>query len=146
MESPKYIYNLIAFSDSHIKAWETRREKEKEYTNLVNGMTYDERMEFGKRWWKKNKPDPTDTYFGKAYRGSFSDLDQLIKIIEDQNDCYGICECYYTYLLIEKHHLNCIDSVCWGDDGDEIWYKMDENYQYKRIPKPDCFKQIVSFT
>lgn len=149
MNSPQVVYNLVSISDTYVKAWEKRRVKEEEYSEAVKGLSDEERKKFCKAWREKNKPflDP-DTYIGTAYRGSFTDLDALIKIIEDQNDPYGICECYYTYLVIEKHHLNCIDSLHWGDSAEdaEIWYKMNDDCKYVRIDKPECFKQTVGFT
>jgi hypothetical protein len=146
MNPSQYVYNLIGMSQSHIEAWDRRRLKENAYDKATVGMNREERKVFSSGWREKNPSsfDP-ETSLGKAYRGSFLDLDSLIKIIESQDDSYGICECYYTYLLIEKVEVNCIDPTCWDDDA-EIWYKMDEKYQYKRIEKPDCFKQTCNFT
>ena len=146
MKSQQYVYNLIAMSQSHIDAWYRIRVKEVAYDEATVGMNREERRAFSNEWRVKNPPsfDP-ETSLGKAYRGSFLDLDALIKMIESQDDCYGICECYYTYLLIEKVEVDCIDPTCWDDDA-EIWYKMNEEYQYKRIDKPDCFKQTCNFT
>ena len=146
MNSPQNVYNLIAMSQSHIDAWDRLRVIEAEYTKATKGMDRDERRVFRKKWKEENPPsfDP-QTSLGKAYRGSFLDLDALIKIIESQDDCYGICECYYTYLLIERLDVDVIDPTCWGEDG-EIWYKMNEEYRYVRIDKPECFKQTCNFT
>lgn len=137
MSSPQFIYNLIAMSDAYIEAWTRFRDKESEYEK----MTPEERKEHRKNY--VHVPDP-EMSLGKAYRGSFLDLEKLIGIIESQDDPYGICECYYTYLLIERIHPDCIDSIDW--ENGEVWYKMDENYQYKRIEKPDCFRQTCNFT
>lgn len=147
MNSPQIVYNLVSMSDTYVKAWERRRVKEREYSDAVKGMTKEERKEFNKTWREniKGSLDP-DLSLGKAYRGSFTDLDLLIKIIEDQDDPYGICECYYTYLLIEKHNLNCIDGLHWGEKDTEIWYKMNDDCRYVRIDKPECFKKTVGFS
>jgi hypothetical protein len=142
METPQYIYNLIAFSQEHIDNWNKYRERDDKTWEILKDMSREERF----AWTKNNPREKIDLSTGKAYRGSFTDLGKLIEIVESQDDPYGICECYYTYLLIEKHHLNCIDGVCWGEDDGEIWYNMDENYQYKKIDKPDCFRQTVGHT
>jgi len=142
METPQFVYNLIAFSQGHIDNWNKHRERNDKTWEILKDMSREERF----AWTKNNPREEIDLSTGKAYRGSFTDLNKLIEIVESQDDPYGICECYYTYLLIEKHHLNCIDGVCWGEDDGEIWYKIDENYQYKKINKPDCFRQTCSFT
>jgi hypothetical protein len=146
--TPKYIYNLIAMSDNHIKAWESRRLKEEEYSNSVKGMSKEDKKVFNREWRENNKGFDPELSLGKAYRGTFTDLDLLIKIIEDQNDPYGICECYYTYLLIEKHDINCIDGLCWATDSEdaEIWYKMNDEDRYVQIDKPKCFQGTCNFT
>ena len=138
MNSPQFIYNLVSMSEGYIQAWTRYRNRQDAYQNL----SIEERKEFD----KNNSPveDP-EMDLGKAYRGSFINLDKLIQIIEAEDDCYGICECYYTYLLIERVHTDRIDSVDWEWDG-EIWYKMNEDYRYIRIEKPDCFRQTCNFT
>lgn len=146
MNTPQYAYNLIAMSQSYIDTWERYSEKDEEYSKATENMSRDERQTFHKEWKKKNPPVYDHlSYTGKAYRGSFLDLESLIKIIESQDSCYGICECYYTYLLIERIELNHIDSVCWSDEG-EIWYKMDENDRYQKIDRPACFIKTCNFT
>jgi hypothetical protein len=146
MDTPQYIYNLISMSENHIKAWEKNRLREEEYSNAVRGMSKEEQEIFNKEWKEKNKPffDP-DTCLGKAYRGTFNDLNALIEIIEAEDSPYGICECYYTYLLIERREVNCIDSTCWGEGG-EIWFKMNDECRYVRIDKPKCFERTCNFT
>ena len=149
MNSTQYAYNLIGMSQRHIDAWDEVQAYENAFDEGIVGiMGKDERKEFINKWKEENpsRPFNPDTLLGKSYRGSFLDLDDLIKIIEAQDDCYGICECYYTYLLIEKRQFGVIDDItCFDKDG-ETWYKMDENYQYKRIDKPDCFKGTCNFT
>ena len=148
MNTPQYVYNLIGMSQSHIDAWYEVRDYENAFDKAIEGMNGAECRDFIVKWKEENPPPPfnSDTLLGKAYRGSFLDLDALIKIIEDQDDYYGICESHYTYLLIEKIPLGVLDGVtCFDKDG-EIWYKMNEDYQYKRIEKPDCFKGTCNFT
>jgi hypothetical protein len=133
-------------SQSHIDAWDRYSEKEEEYRKATENMSRDERRIFHKKWKEKSSHiyDP-QMGLGKSYRGSFLDLESLVKIIESQDSCYGICECYYTYILIERIELGQIDPVCWGDDG-EIWYKMDDHDRYQRINKPNCFEKTCNFT
>ncbi len=125
------------------------RERDAEYSAMVKGMTLDERRAFGIKWRKENKHIPDiECSIGKAYRGTFTDLDALIKLIGSQDDHYGICEDYYTYLLIERHEVNRIDDTCWGEEG-EIWYKATahpEDFRYMQIDKPECFKRTCNFT
>lgn len=138
MNSPQFIYNLVAMSDSYIQAWTRYRDIQDAYDK----MTPKEREEFTKTYVPAKDPEMD---LGKAYRGSFLNLDKLIEIIEAEDDSYGICECYYTYLVIERVHADCIDSVDW-DWVEEIWYKQNEDYRYVRIEKPECFKQTCNFT
>ena len=148
MNSPKYIYNLISFSQSHIDAWDKVKAHEDSFDKAIKGMDRDDRRVFIKKWKEENLTrsfDP-DTLLGKSYRGSFLDLDALIKIIEAQDDPYGICECYYTYLMIERRRVDCIDDITCFDKEGEIWYKMNEDDRYVRIEKPDCFRQTCNFT
>jgi len=110
-------------------------------------MTEQEREEFNKTF---NRLElNTAMNAGRAYRGSFLDLDALIKIIESEDNPFGICEGYYDYLLIEKHTEGVIDGLCWNEDDSEIWYKADysdEKFRYVRTEKPRCFTGTVSFT
>lgn len=139
----KNIYNLISFSQSHVDAWE----KYYDTNESVRHMTEQEREEFNKTF---NRYElNTAMNAGRAYRGSFLDLDNLIKKIESQNDLFDICEGYYDYLLIEKHMEGVIDGVCWAEDDSEIWYKADysdENFRYVKTEKPRGFTGTVSFT
>jgi hypothetical protein len=151
MDSPKYIYHLIAFSQDHIDGWESIRKREKEFEKLIEGMSREERKEFHSKWRKENThvPEPRIN-LGRAYRGCFLDRADLVKIIEAQNDPWGLCECYYEYLLIEKRMIGEIDDTCWGDEDDsETWYKFtqvdEDEWRYLEIPKPECFKQTCNF-
>lgn len=138
-----YIYNLIAFPEEYVNAWE----RYFDLNESVKNMSDSEREEFNKKF------DPhkyhTSMTLGKAYRGSFLDLDALIKIIESQDDPHGICEGYYNYLLIEKHTEGVVDGLAWGEPDSEIWYKAeytDGKFRYVRIEKPRGFTGTVSFT
>jgi hypothetical protein len=110
-------------------------------------MTEQEREEFNKTFNRFELNAAMNA--GRAYRGTFLDLDALIEIIESQNDPYGICEGYYNYLLIEKHMEGVIDGLYWADAGSEIWYKADysdEKFRYVETEKPRGFTGTVSFT
>ena len=141
----QYIYNLIAFSEKYINAQE-------EYSKLDTILSKMSRQEC--RQYYEEQKDVFDKLFketsiGKAYRGSFTDLDMLVKIIESQNDPYGLCEGYYNYLLIERYEANMIDGCCFGEGGCEIWYRTEydsENFKYVRIEKPEGMKRLVNFT
>jgi hypothetical protein len=151
MNPPQNIYALISFSQSHIDGWEKMRKDEADYMKLVEGMSRQERKEFHTKWRKENPHVPeTRINLGKAYRGCFLDRDELIALIEQEDSPYGLCECYYEYLLIEKRTIGEIDDVCWGDQEDaETWFKLENNdngsIKYVRIDKPECFKQTCNF-
>jgi hypothetical protein len=139
----KNIYNLISFSQAHVDAWEKYHDTDES----VRHMTDQEREEFNKTFDRHSLR--TSMSIGKAYRGSFLDRDALIKIIESQDDVYGICEGYYDYLLIEKHNEGIIDGLCCHEDDSEIWYKADysdEKFRYVRTEKPRGFTGTVFFT
>ena len=138
-----YTYNLISFSKPYIDAYEALRAMEKHHSKL----NVEEREVF----WEKVKEERMElrnaTSIGKAYRGSFLDLDLLINVIESQNDPYGICEGYYDYLCIEKQKVDCIDS--YSSVEDEIWYCSNfdaQNFKYSRIEKPVGMVGFIGFT
>ena len=141
----QYIYNLIAFSEKYIDAQE-------EYSRLDTILSKMSRQE-GRQYYEEHKDVFErlfkETTIGKAYRGSFTDLDMLVKIIESQDDPYGLCEGYYNYLLIERYEANMIDGCCFCEEGCEIWYRTEydsENFKYVRIEKPEGMKRLVNFT
>jgi hypothetical protein len=147
MSTPQNIYALISFSQSHIDGWEALRQREADFMKLVEGMNSEERREFHTKWREENPHVPeTRINYGRAYRGCFLNLQELLDIIDKQDDPYGLCECYYEYLLIEKRTIGEIDDTCW--DG-EIWFKLENNedgsIKYVRIDKPECFKQTCNF-
>lgn len=132
------IHHLVAFPDNWMKA----EEKQFEYTQKGD-LTL--REEF-----RNDKDLFHDWLSGGRHRGSFTDKDQLIKIIKDSRDPYGICEGYYEYLLIETHTLNCIDSCLFSPDStNEMWFhyvKLDEdNWEYQEIPRPECLTGTCNF-
>jgi hypothetical protein len=89
---------------------------------------------------------------GGRHRGSFTDKNLLLETISREDDPYGICECYYEYLLIETHYLNCIDGCLFSDDSDdsnEMWFKHvkidDDTWVYQEIERPECLTGTFNF-
>ena len=138
-----YTYNLISFSKPHIDAYETLAAMDKQHAKL----NAQEREAFSKETQEVKMELRNATSIGKAYRGSFLDLDLLINVIESQDDPYGICEGYYDYLCIEKRRVDAIDSYCSVED--EIWYCSNfdaQNFKYFRIEKPVGMVGFIGFT
>jgi len=133
----KYIHHLVAFPEAWIKSWEA-------YRQCDNNRDTDARNK-----WREDKELYHAWQSGGTYRGSFLDKDELIKIVQNSSDPYGICEGYYEYLLIETHYLDCIDGLVWGSDYDnEIWFKYnnsEDDRGYKVIKRPECLNGTVGF-
>lgn len=133
-ESP-YIWHLVAFSESFIKAYEVFRKCQD--NNDRKALE-----EF------KKTNDYNYYLMGGRLRGTFSSKEKLVEVIESENDPWGICEGWYTYLLVEKHYMNLIDSCSFQEDG-ETWYKFtkidEDNWKYLQIEKPEYLKGIVAF-
>jgi hypothetical protein len=132
------IYHLVAFPDNWMKA----QEKYSELCKKADKKSHEEFINDKRLYY--------DWLCGGRHRGSFTDKDQLIKIIKDSTDPYGICECYYEYLLIETHVLNGIDSCLFSPDStNEMWFhyvKLDEdNWEYQEIPRPECLMGTCNF-
>jgi hypothetical protein len=138
-----YTYNLISFSKPHIDARAALRAMDEQYAKL----NVEERAVYSQKVQKERTELRNATSIGKAYRGSFLDLDLLINVIESPNDPYGICEGYYDYLCIEKRKVDAIDSYCSVED--EIWYFSNfdaQNFKYSRIEKPVGMVGLFGFT
>lgn len=75
-------------------------------------------------------------------RGTFSSEELALNAIQEYG--HDIHEYYYTWVVVEKHILNCIDGFSLNDD--EIWFKWnDESKQYEQTSKPECMKHIIAF-
>ena len=85
---------------------------------------------------------------GGRLRGTFSDKEKLLERIALENNPWGMCEGFYTYLVIEKHHLDWVDGCCFDDDT-ETWFKFEEicedEWGYREIEKPEWLKRTVGF-
>lgn len=121
-------------------------------------------MEACEMYWKYNKDKDGELYekfkndkeinhawtMGGRHRGSFTDRQQLLDIINRQNDPYGICEGYYEYLLIETHYINSIDGCMFEPDHKhETWFKFKDlgegAYKYEQIERPECLTGTINF-
>jgi hypothetical protein len=133
----KLIHHLVAFPAKWIEAYE----KYKEYN--------DKNSEELRQAFNDDKELTHAWNMGGRHRGSFTDKDLLINIIKTQGDPYGICECYYEYLLIETHRLNCIDSCLFGTDNCEMWFRHvkigDNEWEYQEIERPECLTGTCNF-
>jgi len=138
------LYHLISFSQEHMEGWEALDKREKDYVEAVDGMTKEERNAYRKTL-PPHVPEQRIN-LGKAYRGTWTDLDELLKIIDNSTDPYGICECYYEYLLIETSETNQVDP--WVDE--EMWFKSEHNSEdgtikWNKIPKPEYLQRMCNF-
>jgi hypothetical protein len=140
---PEYIYNLLSFPQDYMEYNQERLIDEEKW--VASPVDWNRR-----RLLKKHTIDPR-SMMGSKYRGSWLDRDELIKIIKEDADPYGLCEAYYDVLLIEKVPIGHVDGFCWPDEGDtEMWFKAEhkngESFKWVEIPKPECFHGVVSFT
>lgn len=134
----KLIHHLVAFPAKWIEAMEKYKEYQAK-NDLELRKAFEEDKELQHAW-----------NMGGRHRGSFTDRELLINTIQTQGDPYSICECYYEYLLIETHRLNCIDGSLFSPDYHyETWFrhvKIDENtWEYQEIPRPECLKGTCNF-
>jgi hypothetical protein len=134
----KLIHHLVAFPAKWIEAYEKHKEyQDKKDLELRKAFDDDKDIQFA---WN----------MGGRHRGSFTDKELLINTIKTQGDPYGICECYYEYLLIETHALNCIDGDLFSpEDTNEMWFrfiKIDgDTWEYQEIERPECLKGTCNF-
>ena len=145
--TPQYIYNLITFSQDHMEAendkyikahaeWEIIKLLSKEDQNswrISNAATY---------------ISNSNLLYGKAYRGSWLDLDDLLLLISERPSY--ICEDYYEWLCIERHRIGELDAYeSINDTHPELWFKLSSfqgDMKYMSAEKPYCFNKTISFT
>jgi hypothetical protein len=132
------IHHLVAFPAKWVEACELYEK----YNDTNDYMIYEQ--------FKNDKEIYHAWQMGGKHRGSFTDKGQLVYIIKTNGDPYGICECYYEYLLIETHALNCIDGCLFEPDyTNEMWFrhvKIDEDtWEYQEIERPACLTGTVNF-
>jgi hypothetical protein len=125
---------MLVFPTETMKAWEV-------YTDYQEGKASKEEFEkHREKWFKKF-----------VYRGTFTDKDALLNLIENDKEMYHIHEGWYDYMLIEKYNANQIDGLAWGLDFDhEMWFKAYYNsetgdFGWNRIERPECFKGTIGF-
>jgi hypothetical protein len=133
------IHHLVAFPAKWLEAKELYREyNDKKDEELRLKFNEDKEIMFA---WNS----------GGTHRGSFLDKQKLIDTIKEDGDPYGICECYYEYLLIETHYLDCIDGCLWGskDYSHETWFRLvkvdEDTLEYQEIERPECLAGTVGF-
>ena len=134
----KLIHHLIAFPAKWVEAFEKYREYQDKRSEELRQEFLDDK-ELQHAW-----------NMGGRHRGSFTDKEQLVNIIKTHGDPYSICECYYEYLLIETHALNCIDGILFSpDDYHETWFKHvkigDNEWEYQEIDRPECLTGTCNF-
>ena len=132
------IHHLIAFPAKWLEAMELY----KKYNNEGDKDAYEK--------FKNDKEIYHAWQMAGRHRGSFTDKEQLINLIKTHGDPYSICECYYEYLLIETHALNCIDGILFSpDEYHEMWFrhvKIDEDtWEYQEIERPACLIGTCNF-
>jgi hypothetical protein len=78
----------------------------------------------------------------------FKDLESArAAIVRDNNNgCYGFCECYYNYMVLEERTF-CDDRTevdyCWQE-----WYHMpngQEKYEWVKVETPAFTEQTVGW-
>ena len=144
-DQPPIVYKVVSFSKRYVEKRMKQHSLEKESKNWTKEQH---------REWRKQKlsepyiPD-LDLWENGNMRGLFTDLQPFLDALLKESDPYGICECYYEYIVIEPYRLNEIDSCFVEDEKGEwiraVWYKMDDNYKWSKIETPECFKQVIGF-
>jgi hypothetical protein len=137
MEQEKQIWHLVAFPQGFMDGSKF----------LYDAEVNKDRTQF--EMFRKSQGF-NEYLIGGRLRGTFDDKEALLKIIEAQDSPWGLCEGFYTYLVVEKHVLNCIDGCDFGDfENGEVWFKFEkigeEDYKYVQIEKPYYLERIVGF-
>ena len=126
------LYNIAFFSKAYMEASEAR--------DSGNWEAY--RTE--------NLGAAHDLLIGPRRRGTYTDREKAINLLETRQDLYALHEGYYDYALIETVTSDEIDPFDYNFDNpeeSELWYKWsNESSSYVRIKKPRFLKGVVSFS
>lgn len=130
METSQYIYHLVALPGDYVESYQKTHVLEhsdmKAYRKYV-----------------KSKEYKLARAASVVMRGSFLNKQDLINVIDRLPST--ICEDYYTWIVIEKHFLNTIDSCVWcPPDAEQIWFKYEDG-KYVQTERPECFANIVGW-
>lgn len=116
------------------------------YMKLGTSPEYDR-----KEWEDFHKSDECkQIMIGGRLRGIFDDKQKAIDIILSQTDSWGLCESFYTYIVLEKHYANTVDGCSFSEDS-ETWFKFEQKEpgsaegKYVEIPKPQGLEALVGF-
>ena len=117
-----HIYNLVAFSSENIDVQTEQYKKGQIEWERIKDMTKDERESY--RLAKPLYIPDIRLFIGKAYRGSWTYIEDLINLIE-KSPSY-ICEAYYDFLCIECHRIGELDACSTVDKTNhELWFKLE---------------------
>jgi hypothetical protein len=142
-ETSQIAFKIVTYSKKYVEKSMARHIAEQESVNWT--------IEQHREYREKRKKELLDIdLFERGYqRGIYTDLQKFLNVLAKEKDPYGMCECYYEYLVIEPIFLNMIDG--WGVENEAgelietVWYKMNDDYKWTKIETPECFKHIFGF-
>jgi hypothetical protein len=133
-----FIWVIVGFGFDYIQGQIENRELEEQYQHTADKSRFVLPSEVQEKRLRNMISKPSN-------RGYFLSKELAVETIE--NNCEYIQELgYYTYVLIEKHRLDTIDSHCWDDRDGETWFKLSDDFtRYEPCEKPDCLSGLISF-
>lgn len=141
MEVKEHIFVVVGFPFDYVKRDEWLYENEKAFHEAYKNkdkkkikLLKEERKEYAKN----------NRAVGPCTLAFFKEKEEAIDAILKYPDTFH--DCYHDYILVEKHHMNIVDSCEWWTEVNHTWFKYDyDKQEFVKCDKPEMYKQTTGF-